>query len=130
MQLFYFIHKGKRHHQEDFLTISKDQKLYTICDGVGGKPGGQFASQIVADAIDKYYQNTHSTFQFQNIAIPVKAAIDELSDLENIKQSLKGLSSTFLSVYIQDGQCYFAHVGDTKGYLISQNRIEYVTKIV
>ena len=50
---------GKKENQEDYLwpqpeSVSTEQRVFLMCDGVGGQDSGEVASQTAATALGTY----------------------------------------------------------------------------
>lgn len=57
-QIDYLYEMGARKNQEDYLwpipgTASRDDKIFIVCDGVGGSEKGEIASRLVAEQVGR-----------------------------------------------------------------------------
>lgn len=57
--------RGNRENNEDYIfplkdTATNNDKLFIVCDGVGGNNYGEIASQIVTEAISDYFHTNHA----------------------------------------------------------------------
>ena len=116
----YHVHKGRRVHTKGILM--------TIADGMGGQQGGSVASKLAVEVLMPAYYNakTHSIseslksgFLEANRAIIVKSQND---------RSLQGMGTTLTAVVLKRNKMYYAHVGDSRGYIISEKSILQVTE--
>jgi serine/threonine protein phosphatase PrpC len=109
--------------------------LYLIADGMGGHQSGEIASNLAALGVSQYlYSHILTPFMYENknftdselIAI-IKSSVAEAQKL--IRQRVPGGGTTLTFVLILKDQCYSAHVGDTRLYLIDRsNKITLRTK--
>jgi protein phosphatase len=96
--------------------------LFVVCDGMGGHVGGAKASSIAVNSIvDFFSKEKYTNFKkaltdaitYANLEILYKVA-------EN--PELTGMGTTACIVLINDDQVWFAHVGDSRIYLYSNQK--------
>ena len=102
--------------------------LLAIADGMGGHSGGSIASRIAIDTLmEKYYKDYYGGILESLVKAFLKANEKVMAKgQENIE--LKGLGSTMTAVVFQGDKMYSAHVGDSRGYNICDNKISQFTK--
>ena len=102
--------------------------IFVVCDGMGGHVGGAVASKTAVDCILQYFQGTpnsnpiialEKSISFANMQIYAKAIHDE---------SLKGMGTTCTVLLIKDDNIYIAHVGDSRIYINTDNKLFRLTK--
>ncbi|MFC1812985.1 Stp1/IreP family PP2C-type Ser/Thr phosphatase [Thermodesulfobacteriota bacterium] len=102
--------------------------LLAVADGMGGRMGGAIASRITVDNLmEAYYkdmsgnipESLKQAFLKANEAVIAKGQADE---------ELKGMASTLVAVVFKNDKMYHANVGDSRGYLIDENRISQFTE--
>jgi serine/threonine protein phosphatase PrpC len=112
------------HSPED---SSKKGILLALADGMGGRYGGAKASKIAVDVlIETYYKDmSHSiskslekAFQKANEAVSARGRTDI---------NLAGMASTLTAVVLKPDKMHYAHVGDSRGYIIYKNEIKQFT---
>ncbi len=121
-----------REYNEDYMAHFDTPLGYCVivCDGMGGHAAGDVASQNGIASIRKFLEDV----QNENTAIPLalKNAIEfanyQLREMVNQNIDLKGMGTTCVLALIDKGQLYIAHVGDSRIYLISKNKIRQITK--
>ncbi|BCM92917.1 serine/threonine phosphatase stp [Abditibacteriota bacterium] len=91
--------------------------LVVVCDGMGGHAGGEVASQLAVTTIAERYMNSS-----QPVAPALRAALLAANHaiLEKAKRdsSLKGMGTTGTALVLRGSQAYYAHVGDSRLYLV------------
>jgi len=123
--------KVRSNNEDTFITqkIGGQLILASVIDGVGGYNGGEVAAAIAREQMLDYLTANH-----QN-AIP--AMIDSFKLANNAisakKQEVKELDSmacvaTMVLVDIQNNLFYYAHVGDTRLYLLRDTSLVKISK--
>ena len=126
--------KGRmRDNNEDrFIAQTILQKRYVLAcviDGVGGYEGGEIASGLAHDAIINYLQKP-----FKEIISSLKNALASANEkIYKKKQAEHEISEmacvlTLTLADIKENKFYYAHVGDTRLYLLRDNSLVKVTK--
>jgi protein phosphatase len=128
-----FSELGQRQNNEDciFPAIEqKDnhQKLFMVCDGVGGMEKGEVASQLVCEVLSGYFQqnptkNIDADYINEGLAIVQQAFIHHQQE----NPATKGMASTLTLLAIHEGGITVAHVGDSRVYHIRDGQILYKT---
>lgn len=109
---------GRQENQDSFgWKETKLGYLVTVCDGMGGGPGGKTASQVAVRTIIESISEANEEEEPSNI---VKKAIMKanLAIIEeaNGKPSFKGMGSTTTVLLISEKSALVAHVGDSRVY--------------
>ncbi len=122
-QAYSFIQLGKRKNQEDARLPDCDippkaQRFFAVCDGVGGSSLGEIASKTVCEAIAKHLGTFDFTQEFTSTDFSklFGNTWDEL-DYEAGKYSCD-MATTLTFAAFHAGGATFAHVGDSRIYLI------------
>jgi serine/threonine protein phosphatase PrpC len=119
-----------RKNNEDYHVNDKVDMfdIFVLCDGMGGKEGGEIASKIAGDTI--------ASFVKQNNKLPIKKLINLcfkhantaiLSEAKN-NNSYDGMGTTVALAIKLKNQFSIGHIGDSRIYYIIQNKIEQLTK--
>ena len=91
--------------------------LVTVCDGMGGGPGGKTASTIAVREIIAGIAEASEDETTTNIIIKaVRRANMAIIEAGNEKPSLKGMGSTATVLLVSADSAYIAHVGDSRVY--------------
>ena len=132
-------HTGRvRALNEDAYMLRADEGLFVVCDGMGGAPAGEVASQMAVDAIVRELSEQR----------PVMPASDERGYLphttrlaEVVRRSNEviygqaqkdprqaGMGTTVVGAWIGRHVVSIAHVGDSRAYLWHGQRLEALTR--
>lgn len=125
------IGKVRAQNQDAFWTHQFDDgsTLAVVCDGMGGANGGQQASMLAVQMLRLYVKQCS---EFNN----VQATFEEIIQVSNKKvyieaydnPELSGMGTTMVMAYTKEGKTYFANVGDSRGYYITNGSIRQITK--
>jgi len=103
-------------------------RLAVVADGMGGYEGGQEASRLAVETVRCVYDNSLGND-------PQKALLEALiSAHRNIQRyagehpELQGMGTTCTSLAIVGGELHFAHIGDSRLYLVRGESISRLTR--
>jgi protein phosphatase len=130
-------HQGmKRVENQDYAAyrslkntpFSRNGILMVLADGMGGYAGGSIASKIAVNTlIDEFYPKRQS-----DIINSLKKSFIKANNLilthSRKDPNLKGMGTTLTTAVIQNDQLFFAHVGDSRGYIVSETDITQLTE--
>ena len=127
----------ERSHNEDtlfvcsFLLAGLDAPvsfgIYLVADGMGGHQSGEIASNLAAQAaskslIDHIFNNYifhQQSFNHKVLKHYLEEAVDEAQTL--IRRRVPGGGTTLTLAMALDDQIYWAHIGDSRLYLIDKD---------
>ena len=91
--------------------------LVTVCDGMGGGPGGKTASSIAVNEILTGISEGADDETVVNVIIKaVRRANMAIIEAGNENPELKGMGSTATVLLISENSAHVAHVGDSRIY--------------
>lgn len=129
---------GKRDNQEDTIYPSEGQatetdRVFVLCDGMGGAEHGEVASATVAGAIASSLQKSLSQGKVtprQMLKLALNVAYDAL-DAQNTseeKTSAKTMGTTLCVLILHEGGALIAHIGDSRIYHVRPSTRSILTK--
>lgn len=124
----------RRAENQDNYYVSPDNRVFVVADGMGGERGGATASRLAVEAIDKLWQDKkpHATDKEkiqQWIQEAVAGANLSVWQTSSKDPAVHGMGTTIvMAVQANDGHLYIAHVGDSRAYLIRDNKIKVLTQ--
>ena len=104
-----------------------------VCDGMGGHNGGNVASEIAVAVIRDYlisaYDGQESAEEIRElISAAVQKANDAVYGKARKEESLKGMGTTMVLVFLCGDDVYVAHAGDSRAYLFRSGKLTRLTK--
>ncbi len=123
---------GKRPNQEDSIypklgeATDKD-RLFILCDGMGGHERGEVASQTVCEAMGGFLKSKPFSEEVFNQGL--EAAYDALDSI-NVAECEKKPGTTMTFLQFHKKGAFIAHIGDSRVYHIrpSIGKILFQTK--
>lgn len=125
--------QGPRKANQDRVAYcySRDSLCMIVADGMGGHLHGEVAAQIAAQFIAEAFQRQarpRIDEPFRFLLDTIMNAHLAIIDYANVRGLIETPRTTCVACIIQDGLAYWAHVGDSRLYLIRDGRVEAVTK--
>ena len=102
--------------------------IYIVCDGMGGHVGGAKASQIAVSSIKEYFSHTPSNNPNTALKEAIEMANMQILGEATVNPEFKGMGTTVTVLVECDGVIYIAHVGDSRIYIINDNKLNRLTK--
>ena len=109
---------GRKENQDSYGWQDTDYGyLVTVCDGMGGGPGGKTASTIAVKEIVAGVSEASKDEEVPNIIIKaIRRANMAIIQAGNSNEDLKGMGSTATVLLVSENSAYIAHVGDSRVY--------------
>jgi protein phosphatase len=113
-----------------------DLSLTIVCDGVGGHQGGEVASSLAIDTIQRRIttvldkpENRYPdsiTIQIENSTCVANDQISLRNDSEN-RQERERMGTTMVMTLVHGHEAYIAHIGDSRVYRITRTGCHQMT---
>jgi PPM family protein phosphatase len=103
-------------------------RLAVIADGMGGYEGGQEASRLAVETVREVYDNVVRDNPHAALLEAFARAHEKIQAHAAEHLELHGMGTTCTAVVIHHRQLYFAHVGDSRLYLLRGGRISRLTR--
>ncbi|MFH1259364.1 MAG: Stp1/IreP family PP2C-type Ser/Thr phosphatase [Elusimicrobiota bacterium] len=132
----------KRQLNEDSLGVYEKEKLFFVCDGMGGHAAGDVASRLAVETIIDYLKHSSQTefspLNIQNfpaagekakhLVSAVKFANRRLFNLAVDHPPLRGMGTTVAGVIFNKNSLAVVHAGDSRVYLFRRGQLNYLTE--
>jgi len=125
---------------EDVYVVRPEQGLFVVCDGMGGCPAGEVASQLAVTAMLKALDAWHESVasdavneagylpQTRRLAEAVRRSNQFIYDHAQRDPRQAEMGTTVVSAWIAEQIASVAHVGDSRAYLWHSDRLEPLTR--
>jgi serine/threonine protein phosphatase PrpC len=103
-------------------------RLAVIADGMGGHEGGLEASRLAVETVREVYDQVFRDDPQAALLESFAAAHSRIQDYAEKHPAFQGMGTTCTALVLRGRQLYFAHVGDSRLYLIRGARISRLTR--
>lgn len=103
-------------------------RLAIIADGMGGYEGGQEASRLAVETVRDIYDSGFDGDPQKTLVAAVEKAHFNIQQYASTRPNLTGMGTTCTAVAIVERQLSFAHVGDSRLYLIREGTVSRLTR--
>ena len=117
---------------QDFIFYSRESvgafpNLFIVADGMGGHNAGDFASRYAVECFLSYIKNSKPDALIRMVDEGIKYANKKIMEKAAEDENLRGMGTTMVVAYIEDGQLFVANIGDSRLYLLDK-QINQVTE--
>jgi PPM family protein phosphatase len=130
----------QRQHNEDTFLVEPGARLFLVADGMGGHAAGEIASRIAVDSISEFILHTneddgtwphgydvHLNRSTNRLVAALRIANGRVLEAMKRDARLKGMGTTIVASLFDGDTISFAHVGDSRAYLIREGKLIRIT---
>jgi serine/threonine protein phosphatase PrpC len=127
---------GPRKANEDFagaligaeLPQPRQEVIAAIADGIGGAKGGRVAAETAVRGFLDGFCDLPETMEVQRAGARIVSALNGwINSLGRQDPALGGMGCTFTAVVLRGRVAHLLHVGDTRAYRLSRDRLTCLT---
>jgi hypothetical protein len=131
--IYYLYEIGGKKNQEDYIwplagKATLQDKIFIVCDGVGGSDNGEIASKIIAESMGKALQKVNIeniTSGFINDQLDI--ARQKLVEYAQTHRLNRDMATTFSMLAIGEKKTFIAWSGDSRVYHLRNGEVLYKT---
>lgn len=131
----------KRAHNEDRYCTETALGLFVVCDGMGGNNAGEIASGLAIETIHRHVNEAsqnpdlaligqaspQAALATNRLASAIREANHVIYTQATRKPEWTGMGTTVVAALLTDRLLSFAHVGDSRLYLVRAHTLEPLT---
>jgi serine/threonine protein phosphatase PrpC len=102
-------------------------RLLSVADGMGGYEGGQEASRVAIEAVEEAYANGDGNDPQSSLLSGFRRAHQKIQEYADHHPGLQGMGTTCTAIALLGHRLYFAHIGDSRLYLVRDSSISRLT---
>jgi serine/threonine protein phosphatase PrpC len=134
----------KRNHNEDSFLCNNDIGIYAVADGMGGHLGGERASRMAVEILEREIVRAHRSGDLaadpeatsqggpNPIGALLRRAVIEadrnIYDEATANPDLSGMGTTLTALLFSGGYVHLGHVGDSRAYLYRDGRARQLSE--
>jgi protein phosphatase len=132
----------KREHNEDSFLVNEDLGLYVVCDGMGGHAGGETASRLAVQTIERELISarlrpddpfaSRAPLAESPLASALREAVEgacaAVFRTSKMNPELHGMGTTCISLLINGEHALVGHVGDSRAYLVRDGEVTQISE--
>jgi PPM family protein phosphatase len=103
-------------------------RLAVIADGMGGHEGGQEASSLAVETVREVYDQRFQEDPQSALVESLAVAHERILDFAERNPAFQGMGTTCTAIVVRGRQLYFAHVGDSRLYLVRDAHLSRLTR--
>ena len=107
-------------NEDSFLVLAP---LYVVADGMGGHRGGEVASSLALETVQRLFEAQQGTLADQ--VTEANRAVFERSQED---RSVAGMGTTLTAALVEGDRVHLAHVGDSRAYLFRGGELSMLTE--
>ena len=115
---------GQRSNQEDSCwpeTPQAADRVFVVCDGVGGIDKGEVASSCVCQTLAAFFRDKDFTEHSLDMGDFEKALHQVYDEIEKADPAHKGMGTTLTFACVNTGGVFLAHIGDSRIYQLRKD---------
>ncbi len=118
--------RGKNDDRFLVMALPEDRYLVAVSDGMGGHPGGDVAAEIVTECLRAV--DIGGDMQPHPLRAALLQADALITDRVMASPDLSGMGATATAVLVANDRACWAHVGDSRLYLLRQGRMRQISR--
>jgi PPM family protein phosphatase len=127
----------RREHNEDWFLVNESLGLYVVCDGMGGHAGGETASRVACEAIEREMKDSHGVVGDDSadrerlagmLRQAVQGACAAVYQTSLTDPELQGMGTTLVALLVDGDGGVVAHVGDSRVYHVRKGDVTQLTE--
>ena len=107
-------------NEDSYLT---DEPLFAVADGMGGHRGGEVASQLAVETLEKLFKKGIGELPDQ-----VQEANRVVFERSVVDERVAGMGTTLTAALVEGDRIRLAHVGDSRAYLLREGDLRLLTE--
>lgn len=118
----------KRKINQDAFLMDEKQHLYVVADGMGGHLGGEVASRLAVETVQKFCLESSSLSPQNLLQQGINLACQNIHAESQKNEELNGMGTTVVAMLFSKDVVFIGQVGDSRAYLLQKGGIWQLTE--
>ncbi len=118
----------KRKINQDSFLKDDEIGLYVVADGMGGHRGGEVASRVAVECVQKYCRENRQEPARDQLDRGINLACREIYRQSMDNEELSGMGTTVAAILFQNNVMFIGQVGDSRVYLLKDAGVWQLTE--
>jgi serine/threonine protein phosphatase PrpC len=122
----------RRTQNEDTLVLDHAEGVVIVADGMGGRPGGEYASSLAAEVIQGHLSSPEESVgePGDRMAAAVSSANLKVWEASVADPAREGMGTTVTALALDgdSARWIIGHVGDSRGYVFRDGKLRRITR--
>jgi protein phosphatase len=120
----------RRANNEDCFGYDLDERLFIVCDGIGGMAGGEVASSLAVERTIKVYSQLRGCSMLLEERLHAAIVAANLAVWSTARETpgLGGMGTTLVAACILDNLVVIGNVGDSRAYFLRDDGCVQITE--
>ena len=122
----------RRNQNEDTLVLDHAEGVVIVADGMGGRPGGEYASSLAAEVIQAHLSSPEESVgePGDRMAEAISSANLKVWEASVADPARKGMGTTVTALALNRdaARWIIGHVGDSRGYVFRDGKLRRITR--
>lgn len=138
MEVGFKTDKGiRRSNNEDAFFVMKKDRVFIVADGVGGNRSGEIASRTAVNSMAGFVEEhpveaLSTEDEIRNYFLDcIAEANRKVRDVARWHARNRGMATTVVAAFVpynRDNSIYIVNVGDSRAYILRDDRLEQITE--
>jgi len=116
-------------NEDSYIIFECGGTFAVVADGMGGHNAGEVASFVAVQKIREYIESNIEKDDIKNVLREAfETANEAVFEQAHTSHKYFSMGTTAVLAYIKDDRLYVVNVGDSRAYLITENRISQITR--
>ncbi|MEP6909760.1 MAG: Stp1/IreP family PP2C-type Ser/Thr phosphatase [Actinomycetota bacterium] len=116
-------HPGRKRRRNEDAWVCQPP-LFAVADGMGGARGGEIASRLAATALGETVDGSGE----ERVVALIQKANRQVFERARDDADASGMGTTITVALVENSTIAIGHVGDSRGYLIRDHKVEQLTE--
>lgn len=117
-----------RKENEDNFLVYPERGIFAVADGMGGHVGGQIASSLAVQVLDRELAQVHFSLHPADLLHNALLRANDVIFQRGQEPQLHGMGTTLTAAVLYGERLFIAHIGDSRAYLCRQGKITQLTQ--